>query len=77
MWGSNRTIQITNKNNNQELTLWYLTMIDPVTGWVEIKEIQNKDALNIANLVEQTWLTRFSKKRNAVLSVITSTIWEQ
>jgi len=44
--------KITNKNNNQELTLWCLTMIDPATGWVEIKEIKNKDALNIANLVE-------------------------
>jgi len=34
-------------------------MIDPATSWVEIKEIKNKDALNIANLVEQTWLTRY------------------
>jgi len=30
--------KITNKNNNQELTLWCLTMIDPATGWVEIKK---------------------------------------
>jgi len=52
--------KIINKNNNQELTLWCLTMIDPATGWVEIKEIKNKDALNMANLVEQTWLTRYS-----------------
>ncbi len=46
--------KITNTNNNQELTLWCITMIDPATGWLEIKEIKNKEAINIANLVEQT-----------------------
>jgi len=51
--------KITNTKNNQNLTLWCLTMIDPATGWLEIKEIKSKDALNIANLVEQTWLTRY------------------
>ena len=34
------------------LTLWALTMIDPATGWFEIKEIKNKEAIEIANLVE-------------------------
>jgi transposase InsO family protein len=34
-------------------------MIDPATGWFEIKEIKEKEALSIANLVEQTWLTRY------------------
>jgi len=51
--------KIKNINNNQDLTLWCVTMIDPATGWLEIKEIKNKEALNIANLVEQTWLTRY------------------
>jgi len=51
--------KIKNTNNNEDLILWCLTMIDPATSWVEIKEIKNKDALNIANLVEQTWLTRY------------------
>jgi len=46
-------------NNNQNLVLWCLTMIDPATGWLEVKEIQNKDALNIANIVETTWLTQY------------------
>jgi len=46
----------TNQTNNQELTLWCLTMIDPATGWVEINEIKSKEALNIANLIETTWL---------------------
>ena len=52
--------KITNtNNNNQELYLWFITMIEPATGWHEIKEIKNKEAINIANLVEQTWLTRY------------------
>ena len=41
--------------------LWTLTMIDPATGWFEIKEIKTKraDVIAIANLVEQTWLVRY------------------
>ena len=34
-------------------------MIDPGTGWFEVKEIKNKEAINIANILEQTWLTRY------------------
>ncbi len=35
-------------------------MIDPATGWLEIKEIKNsKSSIDIANLVEQTWLIRY------------------
>ena len=34
-------------------------MIDPATGWFEMREIPNKEAITIANLVEQTWLTRY------------------
>ena len=34
-------------------------MIDPATGWFEMKEIANKEAITIANVVEQTWLTRY------------------
>ena len=41
------------------LTLWCVTMIDPATGWFEIKEIPSKDAATVANLVELTWLTRY------------------
>jgi Integrase zinc binding domain len=44
---------------NEPLRLWCVTMIDPATGWFEMKEIQNKQAINIANIVEQTWLTRY------------------
>jgi transposase InsO family protein len=34
-------------------------MIDPATGWFEMREIPNKEAITVANLVEQTWLTRY------------------
>jgi len=47
------------KKINKPLTLWCVTMIDPATSWFEIKTIKNKEAINIANIVEQTWLTRY------------------
>ena len=34
-------------------------MIDPATGWLEIAPIDTKRADNIANVVEQVWLTRY------------------
>ena len=34
-------------------------MIDPAMGWFEMKDIPDKRADTIANLVEQTWLTRY------------------
>ena len=34
-------------------------MIDPATGWFEMARIPNKESPTIANLVEQTWLTRY------------------
>ena len=36
-------------------------MIDPATGWFEMREISNKKADYIANVVEQAWLTRYPK----------------
>ena len=47
------------KTRQQALKLWCLTMIDPATGWFEMRTIKNKEAATIANLVEQTWLTRY------------------
>jgi transposase InsO family protein len=43
------------------LHLWCVTMIDPATGWFEMREISNKKADYIANVVEQAWLTRYPK----------------
>jgi hypothetical protein len=33
-------------------------MIDPVTGWFEIVEAQNKSATSIQDLFHNTWLAR-------------------
>ena len=34
-------------------------MIDPATGWFEMKEIKTKAADTVANILEQKWLTRY------------------
>ena len=31
-------------------------MIDPVTGWFEVRQYSNKKTMTIANLLETTWL---------------------
>ena len=41
------------------LTLWALTMIDPATGWFEMREIKTKSAVTMANVLEQAWLTQY------------------
>ena len=47
---------IPNKSKSKKpRTLWCVTMIDPATGWVEIEDIENKYAYNLANVVETTW----------------------
>ena len=35
------------------------TMINPVTGWSRITKYDDKLAITISNLVENTWLTRY------------------
>jgi transposase InsO family protein len=51
---------IVRKNKSkQSLVLWALTMIDPVTGWFEMREIKTKQADYIANVLEQAWLSRY------------------
>ena len=47
------------RKKQKPLTLWCVTMIDPATGWFEMKEIKTKQADVIANIVEQTWFTRY------------------
>ena len=47
------------RRGKETLTLWCVTMIDPATGWFEMKELPDKQAITVANLVEQTWLTRY------------------
>ena len=41
------------------LILKSVTMIEPVTGWFEITQYNNKKVMPIANLVETMWLVRY------------------
>ncbi len=36
-----------------------VTMIDPATGWFEMKQLTSKKADEVANAIELTWLTRY------------------
>jgi len=38
-----------------------VTMIDPATGWFEIKQYEDKKSITVANIVEQEWLTRYPR----------------
>ena len=52
------TINRKNKSK-QPLILWAITMIDPATGWFEMREIKTKSADVIANILEIAWLSRY------------------
>ena len=56
---SNRPLHHNNKGKEDILNIKVVTMIDPVTGWFEITQYDNKIAISIANLVETMWLTRY------------------
>ena len=51
----------------KQIKLHCLTMIDPATGWFEIVEIPDKRADEIANLIKQTWLSRYPWPENVIL----------
>ena len=50
---------IKNSETGKSLTLHCVTMIDPATGWFELHTIEGKSAMEVANIVEQTWLSRY------------------
>eukprot|EP00980_Cylindrotheca_fusiformis_P023129 scaffold10175_cov113-Cylindrotheca_fusiformis.AAC.1 len=54
------------REGKQEWNLHCLTMIDPATGWFEIVEIEDKQADEVANKLEQTWLVRYPWPQNVV-----------
>ena len=41
------------------LILKSVTMVDPVTRWSEITQYNNKKAMTIVRLAENTWLVRY------------------
>eukprot|EP00957_Ditylum_brightwellii_P070617 5365636-Ditylum_brightwellii.AAC.3 len=42
-------------------------MIDPATGWFEVKETAVRSSNVAANIVEQTWLTRYPWPQKVIL----------
>ena len=36
-----------------------VTMIDPASGWFEIHQYKDKQAITVANITEQEWLSRY------------------
>ena len=57
---SNRYLHHKNKRG-KFLNLKAVIMIDPVTGWSEITQYDDKRAISIVNLVKTTLLTRYSR----------------
>jgi Integrase zinc binding domain len=47
------------RKSKVSLKFWCVTMIDPATGWFEMKQINDKEATTVAIIVETTWLTRY------------------
>ena len=50
---------IKRKFKKETLHIKVVTNIGPVTGWFEVVRYDNKISINIANLVETTWLSRY------------------
>ena len=47
------------KAKKENLHLKSFTMINPVTGWFEIFQYDDKRGISIADLFENTWLSRY------------------
>jgi RNase H-like domain found in reverse transcriptase/Integrase zinc binding domain len=49
------------RRGKKALTLWCVTMIDPATGWFEIKDVPGTKRSNVvvANIVGTTWLGQY------------------
>ena len=53
--------------NGNTVYLQAITMIDPATGWVEIKAVPSARADLVANQVELAWLTRYPLPEKVIL----------
>ncbi|MFM7186493.1 MAG: hypothetical protein ACKO14_01615 [Armatimonadota bacterium] len=49
------------RRNRTKLVFRAVTMIDPATGWFEMKHLQTKKADEVSNAIETTWLTRYPR----------------
>ena len=53
--------QLKTNKGKQIKPLRCVTMIDPATSWFEIVEYDDKQAITVANIVEQNWLARYPR----------------
>ncbi len=51
--------KIRRKGKQKDLVCRCVTMIDPATGWFEIKQYDDKRSITVANIAEQEWFTRY------------------
>eukprot|EP00957_Ditylum_brightwellii_P051867 3933745-Ditylum_brightwellii.AAC.1 len=65
----NRSVPNSTRNRQKQTTvvLNCVTMIDPATGWFEIKETMTRSSDIVTNIVEQTWLTRYPWPQKVIL----------
>ena len=47
------------RKGKKDLVCRCVTMIDPATGWFEIKEYDDKKSITVANIAEQEWFCRY------------------
>ena len=47
------------RRGKKPLVFKAVTMIDPATGWFEMKQLKTKQADEVANAIETSWLTRY------------------
>ena len=64
--GGGKEYKMKTKNGNT-VYLQAITMIDPATGWVEIKAVPSARADLVANQVELAWLTRYPLPEKVIL----------
>jgi len=50
---------IIRRKGKKELHFQAVTMIDPATGWFEMKQTKTKQADEVANHIETQWLSRY------------------
>ena len=51
----------TKKHGHKIPELRCVTMIDPATGWFEIKQYDDKKSITVANIVKQEWIARYPR----------------
>ena len=47
------------RKGKKDLHFQAVTFIDPATGWFELKQLKTKKADEVANMLEQVWLSRY------------------